>query len=96
MEHMSISSWILTRHWLQGRITPLPLASFLNNLKRGRYRRETYGTLFSINMVSWKKKSAKSVEIFFKRKWRFSDVMSRDFWSKMGNIPVLLEYTILK
>ena len=77
----------LTRHWLgeKGRITPLPLANFLNNLKLSLgYRHETCGTSFSINLAYSHKISAKSVEKFL-RKWRFSDVMSCDFGPKTAD-----------
>ena len=44
---------------------------------------ETYGTLFSINLTFSNKISAKSVQTLL-RKWRFSDVMSGDLGSKIG------------
>ena len=68
------------------RITPSPLAIFLNFSKNEyKYRHTTYGILFSINLTFSNKISAIPVETFL-RKWRFSGVMSCDFGSKNGQL----------
>ena len=63
-------------------ITPAPVLSRL--LKNdSRYLREFFSTLSGINLTP-SNKIQKNPLIFYWRKWRFSDVMFRDFESKSG------------
>ena len=59
-----------------------------------RYRLQTYDTYFSINLQSSHKKLSE-IRFFF-IKWRFSNVMSHDFGSKVVNFQEILERRALK
>ena len=68
----------------RGEADSTPCRIFSIAQKNGsRYQHETFSTFSSINFASTVKFSEKFVEKFL-RKWRFSDVMLRDFGSKSG------------
>ena len=62
----------------EGGFRPHPCRNFSIVQNSGGYRRETCSTFLSIDLTSGTKISEKSVDKYL-RKWRFSDVMFRNF-----------------
>ena len=83
---MSLPISPLSRHWLGGggRITPTPLANFLIDLKTKTGIDAKLPVPYSASIWHPQAKFQQSSSRSFLRKWRFSDVMSRDFGSKIG------------